>query len=334
MVWLAVLVVMAFGAVPCGAVSETDPGRGEAISAFWQREFYFSTFRGSGGVSIAWARREVEDERGALVVLSGRTEFMAKYAEFFFDLKDSGYSFYIHDHRGQGASGRMLADPGKGYVDAFDDYTADFARFMEIVVRRRPHQRLFIVSHSMGGAVALRYLGTRPAAGVSGLVLCSPMLRINTSPLPYRLARLTARAISAVGLGGMYLFGTGPYDPADPAYGADLTHSAARLSRTLALVAKDPANALGGPTFRWLGEAFGAADDILARAGDYTLPILLCQGGSDSVVVARAARRFCDEAPACVYHEIPGAYHELLMESDRYRDPVMKGIRQFLQGNQ
>jgi hypothetical protein len=47
-------------------------------------------------------------ERGALVLVGGRTVYAEKNAELLFDLKDAGFFLYIYDHRSQGLSGRLI----------------------------------------------------------------------------------------------------------------------------------------------------------------------------------------------------------------------------------
>jgi len=90
------------------------------IKQFWRQEFTIGTLRGVGGIELHYAGRAVAAARGALVVVSGRTEYAEKYAELFYDLKDLGFSLYIYDHRGQGLFGRLPADRAKGHVEDLD----------------------------------------------------------------------------------------------------------------------------------------------------------------------------------------------------------------------
>jgi len=76
-------------------------------------------FNGKDDVQIYYRIFEQKNTDKAILISSGRTEAALKYKELIFDLFNNGYSIYIHDHRGQGLSGRMVEDPEMGYIDTF-----------------------------------------------------------------------------------------------------------------------------------------------------------------------------------------------------------------------
>jgi len=328
--WITVLLVLICpgraGAVPKNRLAAAFDA---TIGPFFNNQFTFGVLQGAGGVKIHYAKREVAHERGALVVVNGRTEFAAKYAEFFYDLRDLRFSFYTYDHRGQGLSGRLLKDPQKGYVDHFTNYVADLAKFIKTVVRPQEHQRLFILAHSMGGLISVLYcLENKPP--LNGLILCAPMLQINTSPIPNRLAKYFVQGITALGGGAWYVVGGGPYDPAKPFNNNELTHSRVRFTLNRGLVARDPRLALGAPTFKWLAESFAAMPLGLKEAGALKMPILLLRGSEDVVVGRQGEDDFCHAAPDCRLIELTGGRHELLFESDPVRTKALTLIKNFL----
>lgn len=118
----------------------------------------------------------------------------------------------------------------------------------------------------MGGAIAIIY-SVENLGILSGMILCSPMLRINTAPYPAELARLLTVGITDLGGGDFYVFGGGPYNPAKAFAGNDLTHSAARFSLNKKILRKFPENELCSPTFRWLNQSFKAMRQAKAAAG-------------------------------------------------------------------
>ena len=80
----------------------------EAI-ALKEAQLTRGAFTGADGVKIHYRLYQHRAEtRGGIVISSGRTEGLALYQETVRDLVRSGYSVYIHDHRGQGFSQRLL----------------------------------------------------------------------------------------------------------------------------------------------------------------------------------------------------------------------------------
>ncbi|HDK43593.1 MAG TPA: alpha/beta fold hydrolase [Desulfobacteraceae bacterium] len=325
------IVLLLLGPAPGVAVPENKlpAALDSTILPFFTTQFKVGTMRGAGGVAIHYAKREIAGEQAALVIVDGRTEYTVKYAELFYDLKDMPWSFYIYDHRGQGLSGRMLQDPQKGYVDNFANYVADLKKFIRTVVKRKRHKRLFILAHSMGGTIAVLYSIENPGV-LNGIILCSPMLQINTAPYPLEIARLLTEGITALGGGDLYIFGGRPYNPARKFAGNDLTHSLARFDLNKRILRQFPGDELGSPTFQWLDESFKGMKEARAGAGSLKTPVLILEGDDDTVVGRKAEDNFCNQAPACTLVHFPGGRHELLMEKDSIRNAVLKRIKKFI----
>ncbi|WP_417207627.1 serine aminopeptidase domain-containing protein [Antarctobacter sp.] len=125
--------------------------------------------------------------KGALVIAPGRSEPSYEYVETAMDFIARGFApVYVIDHRGQGLSPRLLADPDKSHVEDFGDYIADFTQFVAAVeadlsaLGASPDLPLFLTSNSMGGAIAIGYLqkvgGDTPFAAAA---LVSAMIHVN-----------------------------------------------------------------------------------------------------------------------------------------------------------
>lgn len=301
----------------------------KSVLPFYTRQCVFGTFPSRSGVSLCYAKYEVADEKGALVIIGGRTEFLSKYAEFLYDLRDSGYSLYVYDHAGQGESGRLLQDSHKGYIEDFQHYVDDLHTFIETVVNAREHAKLFVLGFSMGGTVAGLY-GEQHRTGVNGLLLVSPMFGINTAPFPGWFVHLVCRTINLLGGRTWYVIGGTHFDEDRAFPGNDITTSKVRFGVNQQLVANRKHIGLGSPTSRWLEEAFRGIRQVMANRAHLTIPILLLQGAAESVVDVRSHDEFCATLPNCRMVSYPGAKHELLMEQDDTRDQVLCAIREFL----
>ncbi|MCA2978472.1 MAG: alpha/beta fold hydrolase, partial [Myxococcaceae bacterium] len=186
------------------------------------------SFKGVGGVDIAWLVHRVPAEKAAVVLLTGRTEPVRKYAELLDDLNRAGFSTFAMDHRGQGASGRMLPNPQKGYVGSFDDYVTDVHTFISTVVRPATDKKVFVVAHSMGGAVAVLASDLYPT-DADGMVLSSPMLEINTGGFPAPIASTLGAAACGATDGSDYAVGSSDFREETDLEKSTVTKSVARF---------------------------------------------------------------------------------------------------------
>ena len=252
--------------IPVGAVVEKEiPELSDStLMPYFLEHFTPGVIKNRDGAEICYAKSEAAGQAGALVVVDGRTEFMAKYSEVFYDLRDTGLSFYIYDHRGQGESSRLLPDRQKGHVEHFDDYIEDLHLFLDTVVKTGSHGPIFLLSHSMGATISVLHERKYPGT-VTGMILCSPMFSVNTAPFPPLLARGLSRVFTFLGFGTRYVIGGKPYDHHQMFEKNDLTDSFARFELNRRRVEENPRVALGSPTFSWLAEAFSAMDRIRNR---------------------------------------------------------------------
>ncbi|MGU5680452.1 alpha/beta fold hydrolase [Aeromonas allosaccharophila] len=323
------------------AVTNTYPLTSEAdvptlyrqtLPDFWRQHAVEGEFKGKDGVTIRYAAlRQAKVDR-AILIVNGRVESYLKYQELAWDLWRQGYSLYLIDHRGQGMSGRMLDNPQKGYVDQFDDYVVDLKQFHDQVIMADQPAKLFLLAHSMGGAISARYLERWPD-DIKAAVLSSPMMGINLGGLPKWLAKGLAATLGTVG----GWIGEPPYGPGQGPYQDDgfadngLTHSHSRYQAFRQLYEQYPQIKLGGATAHWIYQGITGADAVIAEAGAIKTPLLVLQAGDDKIVDNAAQDRFCTLAK-CEGGKplrIEGAWHELLMETDDKRQPALTAMAEF-----
>jgi len=334
-------------------VSNCSPFNSEVISnnhlqdklnSFWNGGL-FNSFLGRDQVSIHYAQF-MQGEAGlpTIVVVPGRCESYLKYQELAFDLYRQGYNIFIIDHRGQGLSGRLLPNLHKGYVNKFQDYVEDFQYLIEKIVTQHTSEKPYLLAHSMGGAIATRFMQDSPNA-IKAAVISSPMLGFNAGFLPQNIAKLllaTKLFLNNITRDNpWYFLGQKNYSPTLFADNK-LTHSPNRYQHFVELYKKNKTIQLGGVTSHWLAQSIIAQKEIFAKLPQLKTPILLLQAGGDIVVCQQAQNDFClqlhaihpQSCPNGLPSRIDDAFHELFFEVDDYRDKaIAQSITWFQQHN-
>lgn len=303
------------------------------LAEFWQTRHEWR-FDGVNCVAIQCVGFTAREHRRAIVLVSGFMDSYLKYSELIYDLFFSGYDVFMYDHRGQGLSGRILDNVDKVYVEQFDYYVDDLDTFWQQNIIPRGYQQLYLLGHSMGGAITALFLARHPQA-VNAVALSAPMMGINL-PMP----RWCAKAITKLFeywpvLSQAYaLWRNKPF----PFAANMLTHSKVRYQAFIDLYNQQAAIRLKGPTFHWVHEGLAAEERILAEVGKYCLPILLLQAGKEILVSNRAQAAFyqginqfghCNQRHE--FRQFKEAHHELLFEIDEIRSQVLQEILSFFE---
>ncbi|MFT3663336.1 MAG: alpha/beta hydrolase [Gordonia sp. (in: high G+C Gram-positive bacteria)] len=155
---------------------------------------------GSRGRTIVYDVYRPDTEAiGVIALVHGLGEHAGRYGHVIAKLLEAGYVVVAPDHAGHGRSDGTPAD-----VQDFGDFVADLGRVIGAV--ERAGLPLYVVGHSMGGAIALSYTLDRPD-GIAGLVLSGPAVvpGADLSPVMVALApvlgglvpRLPATALPA-----------------------------------------------------------------------------------------------------------------------------------------
>ncbi len=284
-------------------------------------------FDGENNVKIYYKYFINPEEKGAIVISSGRTEAAIKYKETIYDFFNNGYSIYIFDHRGQGLSGRMLPDPDMGYVDDFENYVKDMKKFYDKIVVLQKHKNIFLVAHSMGGAIGMTYLEEYPA-DFKAAAFSSPMLGL---PCP------TCEFIGLLtGDEPKYAMGHDNYENSvEPFESNTLTTSKIRYELMLKEFAQNKKARLGGATYQWVYKSCKQFDVIFDNANKIKTPLIIFSAGDEEIVDPDAHSDFIEKlnelGKQAQGFEIPGAKHELFIERDGIRIPVMSEILSFFE---
>lgn len=270
-----------------------------------------------------------EKQKGSILLLTGRTEFMEKYSETVEELNHEGFNVYSFDWRGQGLSSRMLANRHKGFIDDYDVYLDDLNVFITKIVTTESVKPLIIIAHSMGGHIALRFLHDHPDV-VDMAVLTSPMIDIFESSLSRGFVKLITLIAIKTGFSHSYTLGSGDYTD-EKFEGNKLTSDPVRFEYTKKAITKNPDLALGGATYGWLSATLKSTG-ILTQPGfaaKITTPILMVIAGKDKIVSIKAQKKFCTRLPNCRLKEITDARHEIFKETDAFRSIFWREFNRF-----
>jgi len=281
-------------------------------------------YRGAGGRRLRAAFSPAAKSIGSVVLSPGRSEHIEKYVEVAGELVQRGFSVLVHDWRGQGLSDRLTGDRWRGHAQGFDDFLTDFKALIDMFEERLPHPRIAL-GHSMGGCLTLMAVA-RGEDRFDGVILSAPMLGVLTRGQPYWVARTIAALMTRIGRGADYVLGGG-YDPFAGQLETDgLTHDQARYDRTRAQMLADRDLALGNVTWGWLDSALRAVE-WLNRPGAVAkvqVPVTVVAAGDDRLVDNAGSKAVTARLPHGRYVEIPGALHEILMETDALRAPFWR----------
>jgi alpha-beta hydrolase superfamily lysophospholipase len=245
------------------------------------------------GLALAaadWPAADPSHQRGAVVLVHGLGEHMARYPHVIARLQQAGFSVLAYDLRGHGTS------PGRrGFVPSFDRLLDDLQVALDAATSRHPGLPVFLYGHSLGGLlVLLAALGRRPA--VQGIVCTAPFLRAAFRPPAGKvfLATVAARIWPHLVLGS----GLDPYG---------LSHDPAVVRSYI----EDP-RVHDRVSSRLGAGLLEGGEWALAHAADLRLPLLLMHGGADPLVSPKASQAFAAAVPAgCSLRIWEGLYHEI-----------------------
>lgn len=297
-----------------------------AIQPFWDNSVKQGKFVGMGRVEIAYAYILHSDAIGCVIISSGRIESLLKYKELVYDLYQNGYSVFIHDHRGQGLTGRMLDNPQIGYVASFSDYVSDFKQFIDQVVSKNSLHKPNLLCHSMGGAIGALMVLRYPDL-FEKVAFSAPMFGIRPA-LPNWFSKLLLALHAKLNGENSYFFGQGHYDwqPFDV---NELTHSETRYQIFRQEYQAAPEVQLGGVSGHWLKMAAEAMNEIEQNVHAFAIPALVIQAGADQIVDNKRQSRVVAKMAHSQLKVIDGSKHELLEERDEFRIPCLMAILDF-----
>lgn len=249
------------------------------------------------GLRLYLRRHEVANPRGEVLITHGFGEHCGRYGALTDHLVTHNYSVTAYDHRGHG-----LSDGLPGHVESFTEYDGDLAKLISSVRSRSQVESLFLIAHSMGGLIALRYLA-KTSGTVKGAIISAPLIEIAVPVAAHKLmiARVGARMAPRMLLDNEINPSHLSRDPeVGRAYVADPL-----VNRKVSA--------------KWLAEATRAMHEVAEWAPRITTPMLVLHGTDDRLASVDATRRVFEriKSPDKELVIYPGFYHELFNEPEK-----------------
>lgn len=244
------------------------------------------------GKNIHYEYYKLPECKANIVISHGFTESAEKFREIYYYFIKAGYSVFAVDHRGHGNSYRIKGKPDTVKIGKFTDYIRDLLEFVnQIVLPNGKGKDLYLYSHSMGGAIAIRFLEDYPDI-FKKAVLSAPMVCANTG-MPERVASFMGKATAFLGLGNVSVPGMCTFDP-NATYEDSNDTCKERFEYYMDKKRAMPQYRTAGPSFNWVNEAMKNTYYIIKpdNIRKIKAKILLCQPETDKMVLPSYQNEF------------------------------------------
>jgi alpha-beta hydrolase superfamily lysophospholipase len=231
-------------------------------------------------------------------LLHGYGDHCSRYLHFFRWLAERGVASHAIDFRGHGRS-----DGKRGFVKRWDEFLDDADALMEEAgMKKSGGPPVFMVGHSHG-ALVLAMAAIRGLSKVRGTIFSCPYFKSGVRVPWYKmvLARVADRCAPSIAIrSGL-----------QPEW----------LCRDQELIEDSRNDPYGHhvATPRWFLTMQEAQREVMERAGEFKLPMLMLVGKGDCIAVPEVAEKFFERAGSkdkkiLVY---PQMLHEVLRERER-----------------
>jgi lysophospholipase len=277
-------------------------------------DYHRGRVRTEDQLDLVWQSWTPATPRGVIAIIHGLAEHSGRYQETAEFLSSNGWAVYACDLRSHGLS-PDLPKAGRVHVDRFEDYFKDVDALIGLASETHRDLPLYLLGHSMGGLIAIRYCLEKPA-GLAGSVVSSPALGTHPEfkpPLFLKLmvsilSRLTPRLLVA----------------------SDLDTQAISRDPDVVKAYIDDPLVSQKVSARWYGEIMKSMKKAHKDAASLRIPMLLMQSGADRLVDPDAPGRWAKATPEGLVEPVvwDGLYHEMFNEpeKDRVRSRLLEWL--------
>jgi alpha-beta hydrolase superfamily lysophospholipase len=266
-------------------------------------------FVGCKGLNIYSQFWLAEQCRASVVIVHGVGEHSGRYEHVAEYLVAAGCSVHALDLRGHGRS-----EGARAVIDRFSNAVEDIDQLVSQVAAGSAQRPLFLLGHSMGGALSLSY-ALEHGNKLSGLILSAPAVALDGAPW---LMRQASKLLSVVA----------------PPLGVVAVNPqwVSRDPDTINAYVADPLNWHGRLPVRTLAEMVVFVEGLPKRLSSLHMPMLLMHGGDDKLAGVSGSRMVHDQVSSTdktllIY---PGLYHEIFNELPADRALVLRDMVEWI----
>ncbi|XP_034550818.1 monoglyceride lipase isoform X2 [Notolabrus celidotus] len=245
--------------------------------------------------------------RALVLVVHGLGEHCGPYDEIAQRLKDLSFLVFAHDHVGHGQS-----EGDRMTIKDFQFFIRDCLQHIDLMKSRHPDLPVFILGHSMGGAISILTACERPS-DFAGVVLIAPLVQMNpesATPFKVFVAKLLNRVVPSLTLG---------------------TVDSKWISRDQKRVKEyesDELNYHGGLRVSMGIQLMGAAARIEKEIPTISWPFYLLHGDEDKLCDINGSKMMQEKAASSdktlkIYE---GGYHSLHQDLPEVAESVLKEV--------
>lgn len=251
--------------------------------------------KSSQGLSLFAKNYLVDHPKANILIIHGLNEHCLRYAHVAKALNDIGLSVYTFDLRGHGQSGGE-----RSFVSDIDEYREDVENAYRQIPKNIP---LFILGHSMGGMIAVKFLLYNEKTDVKGVILTGAALEVGDDITP-----MTQKVVGFLGKLAPKLK-TVKLNPTMISRDAD----------QVALYISDPLISKEGGKAGLALALLNEIKSLKTQFKNFNYPTLIMHGGDDKITNPEGSKQLFAQAlsPDKTLKIWDGAYHEIFNEINK-----------------
>ena len=248
------------------------------------------------------------ESEAVFIIVHGLGEHCGRYMNVVNHFVPKGYAVYGFDHPGHGKS-----QGTRVFVNSFNDFIDNLKLFFDMVTQWQPDKKIFLVGHSMGGLITAAYL-LQFQNELSGAVISAPAVKVpdDLSKVSIIAAKILSKILPKAGI--QKLDATGVCSD----------------SEVVKAYLDDPLVCNSKITARLAAELINTMEMVTINAGKIILPVIILQGGADTLVDPDGAKMLHTNAGSKdkTLHIYDEFFHEVFNEPDHPK--VLKDVETWL----